>query len=258
MRALSILLAAILSIPAFARKLTPEERIDIIRGLSAEYATAKVQLPRSKKALSFDAGGTWDKKQWDTAGRQYGPAARVGDLVQLTKVDLDDDRITIEINNGMKSGRKWYDRVEVGMGGRTSPISQGGSNAPGGTNIAVAFPQGVPASVAEIKKALSTILDFEKRSATEQYVDTLPPEIKTAIKDKKAVEGMDREQVLLSLGRPDHKVRESKDGVDTEDWIYGKPPGRIVFVTFDGSKVIKVKETYAGLGGSTADPLPPR
>jgi len=69
---------------------------------------------------------------------------------------------------------------------------------------------------------------------------------------------MDREQVLLALGRPRNKVRETLDGVETEDWIYGQPPGKITFVTFAGSKVVKVKETYAGLGGSVAEPLPPR
>ena len=63
---------------------------------------------------------------------------------------------------------------------------------------------------------------------------------------------MDREQVILALGRPDNKVRETVDGVELEDWIYGKPPGRIVFVTFEGDKVVRVKESYAGLGGSVA------
>ena len=35
-----------------------------------------------------------------------------------------------------------------------------------------------------------------------------------------------------------------------------QPPGRITFVTFNGSKVIKVKESYAGLGAEAAAPLP--
>ena len=35
-------------------------------------------------------------------------------------------------------------------------------------------------------------------------------------------------------------------------------PGRITFVTFKGKTVVKVKETYAALGGSTAPPLPPQ
>jgi hypothetical protein len=68
------------------------------------------------------------------------------------------------------------------------------------------------------------------------------------VEEKKAVEGMDREQVLLAMGRPNHKSRETKDGLEVEDWVYGQPPGRIVFVTFSGDKVIQVKEAYAGLG----------
>ena len=55
-----------------------------------------------------------------------------------------------------------------------------------------------------------------------------------------------------------HKTREVKEGTETEDWIYGQPPGKITFVTFEGSKVVRVKDTYAGLGGAVADPLPPR
>jgi hypothetical protein len=82
-------------------------------------------------------------------------------------------------------------------------------------------------------------------------MDTLPAPVKQAITDKKAIEGMDRDQVLLAMGMPRRKVRETKDGIDTEDWIYGEPPGRITFVTFTGAKVSKVRESYAGLGGST-------
>jgi hypothetical protein len=58
--------------------------------------------------------------------------------------------------------------------------------------------------------------------------------------------------VVLAVGRPRLKSRETEDGVEIEDWIYGEPPGRMVFVTFSGQKVSKVKETYAGLGGSVA------
>ena len=78
-----------------------------------------------------------------------------------------------------------------------------------------------------------------------------------AIQTKKAIEGMDRDQVLMALGHPDHKSRETKDGIELEDWVFGRPPGKIVFVTFNGSKVIKVKEEYAGLGTEVADPKVP-
>src|SRR5271163_1931265 len=35
---------------------------------------------------------------------------------------------------------------------------------------------------------------------------------------------------------------------------HGDPPGKITFVTFTGSKVTKIDEAYADLGGSTAQP----
>jgi hypothetical protein len=102
-----------------------------------------------------------------------------------------------------------------------------------------------------VKKILAPVLDFDKRSATLLYSETLPPEVQKAISEKRALVGMDREQVILAMGHPDHKYRESKDGVDTEDWIFGTPPGKISFVTFTGSKVTKVKDEYAGLGSAT-------
>ena len=110
----------------------------------------------------------------------------------------------------------------------------------------------------EVKKMLAPVLDFEKRSATELYAENLPPEVQTAIRDKKVIKGMDRDQVLMALGHPDHKSREVKDGLELEDWVFGRPPGKITFVTFNGSKVIRVKEDYAGLGTEVADPKVPR
>jgi len=176
--------------------------------------------------------------------------------VQVTSVSIEGDRLILEINGGLKSKKKWYERVEVGMGGSTTPVGgQQNTNAPGGSNIALIFEKekGVPiAKASDFKKMLAPILDFEKHSATEQYIETLPPEFKAAIEQKKAVVGMDRDQVIMAMGRPFRKSREVKEGLETEDWIYGEPPGRMTFITFANSKVTKVKETYAGLGGSTA------
>src|SRR5215468_10562937 len=112
-----------------------------MRGLTAEYATVKAALPRSKKPLEFDGtNSTWDKKKWDEAGKELGPAARIGDLVQVTHVDIDKDRIVLEINNGMKAKGKWTDHIQVGIGATTRPINGGQpTNAPSGTSIAVLF-----------------------------------------------------------------------------------------------------------------------
>jgi hypothetical protein len=146
----------------------------------------------------------------------------------------------------------------MGTGTRTAPIGQGG-NPTLGTQLVVEFPKGVPpVKATEFKKMLKPVLDFEKRSATENYVENLPAPIQAAIKEKRVVEGMDKEQVLLAVGRPRAKSRETVDGLELEDWVYGLPPGKITFVTFNGSKVSKVKESYAGLGGSTAETLKPQ
>ncbi|HUO33084.1 MAG TPA: hypothetical protein VMU80_27970 [Bryobacteraceae bacterium] len=263
MRAWTAILAILLTPLARAEdKLTMQDRIELMRGLLSEYATVKQYLPRSKKALPFEATGTIDKPQWEAASHEYGPAGRVGDLVQVTKVDIDSDKLVLQINGGFKGGRHWYDGAQIGGGmGGGGPMHPLGhdSNAPGGTSIEILFHKPLePMKASEVKKMLAPVLDFEKHSATELYAEALPAPVQKAIQEKKVIVGMDRDQVLLSLGHPDHKSRETKDGVETEDWVFGQPPGKIVFVTFNGSKVIRVKEEYAGLGTEVADPKVPR
>src|SRR3954454_12244205 len=80
--------------------LTWEDRVELTRGLTAEYATVKILLPRSKKALEFESSGTYDKKAWTEVARESGPAARNGDLVQVTKVEIEDDKLVLQINGG--------------------------------------------------------------------------------------------------------------------------------------------------------------
>jgi hypothetical protein len=239
-------------------RLSDEDKIELIRGLTAESVTVKVFLPRSKKALKFDADGVYDKSDWMETGREYGPVARVGDLVKITKIDFEKDKIVLQINDGLNTKGKWYERIEGGMGGgnRTVPLSRGQSRS-AGTTVAVVFPSRVPPlKPAEVKKILEPIFDFEKRSATENYFDTLPPEIQEAIKAKRAEVGMDRDQVVMALGQPRDRIRDHQDdGEEIEDWIYGMPPGKITFVSFSEGKVIKVKDTYAGLGGTIAPRL---
>lgn len=258
MRIISLLLTATLAFAA-NEKLTPEQRIELIRGLSSEYATVKLMLPRSKSALEYELGGKFNKDKWDEAAKERGPAARPGDLVQFTKVEIDNDKITFEINGGLKSGRKWYDNVFVGTGNRGVPISNPSGTPTLGTAIVVKFPNGVPpVDTPEMKKLLKPLFDFEVRTATESYVDSLPPEIKAAVKEQRVIEGMDKDQVIIAIGKPRLKSRESKDGIDSEDWVYGNAPGKITFLTFQSGKVTKIRESFAGLGGTTVQgPRPP-
>ncbi len=239
------------------KKLSDEERIEILRGMTAEYATAKVLIPRSRKALPIDSTGKYDKSIWDDAMKEFGPAARSGEQVQVTKISFEDDKVILELNHGLKTGKKWYEKVEVGMGGNTAPVGRADQVATAGTLLAIKFPDKLhDLDSAKIKQLLRPVLDFEKHSVTENYVDQLPEPIKNAIKEKRPIEGMDREQVMMALGKPIRKERRTVDGIDLEDWMYGRAPGKITFVTFTGKTVSKVKDSYAGLGGSTAAELP--
>ena len=163
----------------------------------------------------------------------------------------------MEINGGSRGGH-WYDHVEVGMNGGMSPVTNNPNGQANGTRIALVFPGSVPSlKAADIRQMLSPVFDFEKHSAAEQYVDRLPEPIKKAIKEQRAVTGMDHDQVLLALGKPRSKSRETNpDGDAIEDWVYGDPPGKVTFVRFNEGKVVKVEDSYANIGGTTAPPLP--
>lgn len=251
-----LLTAALASGPILAdsKKLTEDQRIEILRGLMAEYAKIIVPLPVSRRPLEVNSDGTFDQAKWKETAVQNGPTGRVGDMIQVTHIDIDKDRIVLQLNGGGHDGKKWYDHVQIGMGNNTSPIGQGPpTNAAPGTTVALVFggPIGEVTSK-EVKAMLRPVLDFEKTTIVENAIDSLPEPVQEAVRAKKAIEGMTHDQVLMAIGRPFRKTREPKNGQETEDWIYGEPPGRVTFVTFIGDKVTRVKETYAGLGGSVA------
>jgi len=118
-------------------------------------------------------------------------------------------------------------------------------NTNAGATIYLDFDKPLPEMSAEdLEKLLSGVLDFSKRhSAAVQWVDTLPPDIQKAIQDKQPIVGMDHDMVLAAMGRPDRKIREKgPEGSEIEDWIYGQPPEKTIFVSFEGDKVIHVQQ----------------
>lgn len=232
--------------------LRQQSQLSIIRFVSGEFARAVRPMPAAKKGFQFPAGKPVDEKALHEALMRFGAAVTVGTTVQITKVDFLQKEIRVEINGGARKKRPLRQRikVEVGVPLPTTSVSQPGSTEgatsqlPGATLI-LDYGRPLPdMSPDDLKRDLAVFLDFSKeRSAAVQWVDSLPPEYKAAIKDRKAAVGMDREMVTAALGRPDRKVREkNENGDETEDWIYGQPPAKTVFVTFIGDKVVRVKE----------------
>jgi len=242
--ALGLALMVALPSPLLWSKNDPKQaaRIELIRGLAQEVGVSKVALPRGKKGVVVDAQGQLDKEKSDAELRVNGMAIRPGMPVQITKIIFKSDRITFEINGGGKKGKKWYQRIEVGMGTTTRPISPDAPALAFGSFITLILAEkGQPPTVPKAKEMLGRVVDFERRSPTTLYTPQVPPEIKEAIKKHQVLVGMDRDSVLSAKGSPDRRVREVRDGVEQEDWIYGLPP-HVLFVTFEGDNVAKVQQ----------------
>jgi len=234
-----------------AGRLQPQSRLALVRYISGEFARAVRPLPSARKGFRFQVGAPVDEQALRRALASGGSSANPGDTVQITRIEFRDTEIVLDINGGTREHKRWRDRIQIGVAGAPGPtVRVENPNAPqgfqrAGSILVLDFGRPLPDMTPdEFKQLVSPFLDFSKqRSASVQWVETLPPEFQQAIKEKRAVVGMERDMVIAALGRPERKVRErDPDGRETEDWIYGQPPGKTVFVKFAGEKVIAVRE----------------
>ena len=236
-----------------AGPLQESSKLELIRYVSGEFARAVKPLPAGKEGFIVRIGQPLDANMLDRQVATHGAAVNTGDHVQITKLEFHDRQIVVDLNGGGRGKKRLRDRIHLEMGGiptaRTTSTQQDQGPAglqPGlGSTLFLEFPQPLPDLAPEdLKKILAPFLDFTRqRSASVQWFDTLPVEMKKAIQDRRPVVGMDREEVVAAIGKPEHKVRErDQEGNDIEDWIYGQPPSKTVFVRFTGSRVTSVKQ----------------
>jgi hypothetical protein len=221
-------------------------RILLIRGLDREIAVAKMVLPRGKHGLFIDSNGQVDRERAEKELQSNGAAIQPGIPVEITKIQFKDRAVIFEINNGGKSHKKWYQHIQIGMGGMMQPLDTQQRQNPiaYGSSITLTFKgEKVPdLSVEQAKKLLSVALDFQRKLPTVLYSPKVPEKFKEAIRKHQVLIGMDRDAVLSAKGTPFRKVRETKpDGEETEDWLYGLPP-HVLFVTFSGDNVVRVHQ----------------
>jgi hypothetical protein len=233
--------------------LQDNSKLALIRYVSGEFAKAVKPMPAGKEGFLIYVGKPLNAELLDRAVATHGAAVNSGDKVQITKLEFRAHQIIVDVNGGGRGKKRWRDHIQVSMGGgvptmqSTSTQDQGppGLQPGTGSTIFLEFNKPLPDMTPEdLKQLLSPFLNFAKeRSAAVQWFDTLPPEMKKAIQDRKPVLGMDREEVVAAIGKPDHKVRErDSDGNDIEDWIYGQPPSRTVFVRFTGDRVTGIRQ----------------
>src|SRR5580704_3226596 len=241
--------------PAKVKSATLQEtsKLELIRYVSGEFAKATKSLPAGKEGLIVHVGKPIEAELLERALATHGAAVNNGDKVQITKLDFRDHEIIVDLNGGGRGKKRLRDRIHIEMSGiptaqTTSEQEEKGPPGlqPGmGSTIYLDFSKPVPdLSPNDLKQLLAPFMDFSRqRSASVQWVDTLPPEMKKAIQERRPTIGMDREEVVAAIGKPEHKVRErDSEGNEIEDWIYGQPPSKTVFVRFQGDRVTSVRQ----------------
>jgi hypothetical protein len=227
--------------------LQPMSRLSLVRFVDGEIVQVVRPIPAGKKGFHLKAGAPLNENALRMAAQSAGASINPGDRAQITNLDFKEKQIIVDINGGGKGRTRLRDRIHLDVGGMPTMTTTANTpvNTSEGATIFLDFDKPLPEMTAEdLEKLLSDVLDFSKRhSAAIQWVETLPPEIQKAIQDKQPVVGMDHDMVLAAMGRPDRKVREKgADGNEIEDWIYGKPPAKTIFVSFEGDKVTQVHQ----------------
>jgi hypothetical protein len=234
--------------------LQDQSKLDLIRYVSGEFAKATKPLPAGKEGFLFYVGKPVSAELLNSAVATHGAAVNSGDNVQITRLEFRAHTIVVDVNGGGRGKKNWKDHVQIGMGGvptmSTSQTQNSENGPPGvqpgmGSTLFLEFTKAVPDLTPEdLKQILSPFLDFTRqRSASVHWTDTLPPEVRKAIQDRRPAVGMDREEVVAAIGKPEHKVRErDSEGNEIEDWIYGQPPSKTVFVRFQGDRVTSVRQ----------------
>jgi hypothetical protein len=243
---LSALIGLILCIPLPAQ-ISRDSKFGILGTIIAEQAAARIALPFGAGGVELWETGQINNEKLEKDLKKNGQSIETGKVVTVTAIEFDDDKIEIELDGGGKNKKSFLDRIQigVGVGNRTTPVGRDDKTGKAkGSKIVLRFEKKVPPDLTPelLKELLNPILDFNKRNFLKTGIDALPPEFQEAVKAKEARIGMDRSTVIMALGRPDKKVREKVEGVDTEDWIYFERGMRVQFVTFENNVVVRIRQ----------------
>ena len=240
------LICLCVSLPVSAQ-LSRDARYDLLRTILADQAAARIGLPFGADGVELSDSGQINKDRLDRDIRKNGQSIEAGKVVTVTNLSFDDDKIEVELDGGGKNKKSIFDRIQVGvgMGNTTTPVGRDDKTAKAkGAKIVVNFAKKVPANLTpdQLKEILNPLLDFNKRTFMKTGIDALPPEFQEAVRAKEARIGMDRNTVIMALGRPDNRIRETKDGVYNETWLFHLRGNRMLFVKFENDVVVEIKQ----------------
>jgi hypothetical protein len=227
-----------------APRISKPTREEIIHAFNEELVYIRASFPMGKTGLKLrDGTVTPSGPELQRLMALWGPAAKPGDRARISDVTIKDDHIRFEINGGPVKKQKWYQRIQISGANASVPVAPSDSSANArGSFVDLYFDKYVPELTGpELKQLLRPVFDFDAKSPLEAYLETVPPQVKDAIKNHHVLVGMNREMVIYAKGRPPKKVRETANEVEYEEWIYGTPPEDVDFVRFVGDEVVRVE-----------------
>jgi hypothetical protein len=234
-------------------KLPPEPmttigRERLIRFMQSEQGFAMRPLPIAPVDLQANGTMSPNGEKYIDMLHAKGISAKPGDRLVVTNIQIRDNRIVLDLNNGPFHKHRFLRHVSIGMDpySDNSIVPDDGA-APTGSRITLTFQGRVPDLTGEqLEALLKPMIDFGVKSPAEAYSESLPDFLRKAIMEHRVLIGMDKDMVIYAKGQPGRKDREEVDGKNVEIWIYGEAPQPVEFVRFDGNFVVRTELAKVG------------
>jgi len=226
-------------------QLGQSDRFEILRVLIADNAAARIVMPLGGDGVRLSDTGLIDEERLSEELRENGRAITQGQVVEITDIGFGDEVIEVELDGGGKREGSFLDRIQFGIGDRTTPVREPDPTPPHGSKIVLRFSDRTPQTltVDELRALLSPVLDFNKQNFMDSGIESLPTEFQEAVRDKRVMIGMNRDTVIRARGRPNTRSRESTDdGVEQEIWMFDKPGFGADFLYFEEGILVKIVE----------------
>ncbi len=242
-----LFLATILCLGAsasVAAQASKDAKFKILGTVIAEQAVARIPMPFGAEGFEITDAGVVDEQKIQQAIKKNGQAIEPGKVVTISSIDFADNKIEVELDGGGKNKKAWYDRIEVGVGSTTTPVNRKDETKAKGSKIVLKFAGKVPPDISpeHLHELLGPALDFEKQHVMKTGIESLPQEFQEAVKAKEARIGMDKETVIMAIGRADKKAWDTNEnGERQETWIYYGRGKRATFLWFQNEVVVKIE-----------------
>ena len=132
------LLSLIVGVPLSAQ-ISRDAKFEILRTVMADQAASRIGLPFGTGGVELSDAGEVNKQKLDADLKKNGQSIEVGKVVTVTEISFDDNKVEIELDGGGKNKKSFLDRLEVGVGTQTRPVSSDDPKKAKGSKVVLKF-----------------------------------------------------------------------------------------------------------------------